>query len=57
MYLRMLQVQNTDKQNDRRCVDNLNFFLFLFYKFFLDIFFIYISNAIHKIPYTISIHC
>jgi dolichol kinase len=33
------------------------FFLFLFLFFLLDIFFIYISNAIPKIPYTLPLPC
>jgi hypothetical protein len=33
-------------------------FLFLFFFFFLlDIFFIYISNAIPKVPYTLPLPC
>jgi hypothetical protein len=30
--------------------------LFFFFKFLLDIFFIYISNAILKVPYTLHHH-
>ena len=30
---------------------------FFFKKFLLDIFFVYISNAIPKVPYTLPLHC
>jgi hypothetical protein len=33
------------------------FFFWLFFLFFLDIFFIYISNAILKVPYTLPLPC
>jgi hypothetical protein len=35
----------------------LPFFSFFFLYFLLDIFFIYISNAIPKVPYTLRLPC
>jgi hypothetical protein len=34
-----------------------NFSLFFYQNFLLDIFFIYISNAIQKVPYTLLLPC
>jgi hypothetical protein len=33
------------------------YFCLFFFKFLLDIFFIYISNAIPKVPYTLPLLC
>jgi hypothetical protein len=37
----------------QQCSDDIGFYFFLFFQFLLGIFFIYISNAILKVPYTL----
>jgi hypothetical protein len=37
--------------------ESITKFFLLFFSFLLDIFFIYISNAIPKVPYTLPLPC